>query len=517
MNHSLLSPLRRFLLTGLFMIFLTPTLAQRATVLSPQEPRTLLPHFDLLTLAHEVQHLVFDCLFVVDENGTYAPQLASRVPTLENGGISEDGRSYTITLREGVQWHDGEPFTAQDVVFTHQVITDPDLPVPNRTVWEDIESVEALDDHTVQVTFPSTNVSFLDAAATTSCFILPRHLLEGEDIVDSPLNRQPVGTGPFVFEQWESGSFIEVSRNDNYWREETPHLESIVVRITPGTEGQRAALQRGEADLLLHMSSADLDFVADLDAYEVVQGPAHAWWQFWINNDDPILSDLNVRRALAHALEKEAITETVLGDIVDPQHAMFPSSHWAHNPDVRVYAFDPEQAQQLLEDAGWTVGSGGIREKDGEPLRLEILNIAGQAERRQVIQIAQSYWRAVGIDATIREIDAASFPPTMSQGDFQLAYGFFSERQEPVFNLWLGTNWQRYENDDAFELLRQVPGTVDPDERAELIQAFQRIVAEDAAMLPLAPRPLLNAAHEGLQGYTPSLTGSLWNAEEWQK
>ena len=488
----------------------------RATLVTPQEPGTLLPHFDLLTLTHETQHLIFDCLLTIDEGGNYEPQLALEVPTLENGGISPDATTYTFHLRDDVTWHDGEPFTAADVAFTWEVITDPDLPVPSRAVWEDIERIETPDPHTAVIHFAETNVNLLAAAATDSCFMLPRHLLEGEDIVDSPLNREPIGTGPFEVTQWASGAFIELTANANYWQDGLPHLGEIILRIVPGSEGQRAAMQRGEADLMLHMTSADLRFVETLPAYEVVTGPTHAWWLFWINNEDPILQDVRVRQALAHAVDKETITETVMAGIVEPLDAALPPSHWAHNPDVPSYSFDPERAAELLEEAGWTLDGGGIRTRNGEALQIDILNIAGQVERRQVIQIVQDYWSEIGVDARIREIDGPSFPPTMGEGDFQIAYGWFSETQEPVFNLWLGTNWQRYGNEEALELLRRVPTVVEVDERAELIHRFQELVAEDAAILPLASRPILNAVHERLEGYLPSLTGSLWNAQEWR-
>lgn len=513
-------PLSGTKLVVVLLLTLVLTVAQaqastQATILSPQEPGTLLPHFDLLTLTHETQHLIFDCLTTIDAEGIYQPQLAIEVPTTENDGISDDATVYTFRLREGVQWHDGEPFTAEDVVFTWQVITNPDLPVPSRAVWEDIERIEAPDPYTVEVHFRETNVNFLAATATGNCYILPHHLLEGEDIVNSPLNRQPIGTGPFVVTQWASGSYIELDRNPSYWQEDRPYLDEVIIRIVPGSEGQRAALQRGEADLLLHMTSADLRFVDTLPNYEVVTGPTHAWWLFWINNQDPILQDAATRQALAYGLDKSAITETVMGDIVEPLDAALPPSHWAYNPDVTTYPYDPERAQQLLEEVGWTLGSDGIRMRDDQRLQLEILNIAGQAERRQVIQIVQEYWRQLGVDVQIREIDGASFPPTMSQGDYQIAYGWFSETQEPVFNLWLGTNWQQYDNQEALDLLRQVPLLVDRDERAELIQQFQEMVAEDVAILPLAPRPILNAVHERLEGYQPSLAGSLWNAADW--
>lgn len=488
----------------------------RVVIGSPQEPGTLLAHFDLLTLTHEVQHLIYDCLFTLDASGAYIPRLAAEVPTLENGGISPDGRTYTIPLRQGVKWHDGQPFTADDVVFTWQVVNDPDLPIPSRVIWEDIESIEVVDPYTIKVNFPQTNVGFLAAASTDSCYILPRHLLEGTDIANSPLHRQPVGTGPFKVEEWAAGSHIRLTASPHYWEEGKPYLDEVVFRVIPSTEGQRAALQRGDIDLALHLTAAELPFVESLPGYQVVSQPTYAKWLFWLNNADPIVGDLAVRRALAHGLDKAAITETVMRGVTEPLHAVFPASHWAHNPDVRVYEYDPERAVAILEEAGWRRGSDGIFARDGQRLRIEIVNIAGEAERLRVVQVAQALWRSIGIDAQIREIDAASFPPTMASGNYQVAYGWFGERHEPVFGLWLGGNWQRYNNQEALDLLRRAPTVVDAQERGGLIRRFQAYAAEDVAILPLASRTILNAVSTRLQGYQPGLAGSLWNAADWQ-
>lgn len=486
----------------------------RLTVLSPQEPATLLPHFDLLTLTHEVQHLMFDCLFVTNDEGEYLPDLAAEVPTLANGGISADGTTYTIRLKEGVTWHDGEAFDAEDVLFTISMIQDENNPIPSRGVWAGIESMSAPDPSTVVLEFGSTNVAFLGAASSDACFIAPEHLLADRDLNAVGFHRAPVGTGPFEFEEWASGSFLRVSANPDY-RDGQPSIDEVVVQFA-GSQTARTSLQRGEADVALHIGFADVRFAQGLDGYEVLQAPDHAWWQFWINNEDPILSDLSVRRALAHGLDKQLIADTVFGGLTEPVDAVFPPTHWAHAADVTRYEYNPEGAAQLLEAAGWVDGDGdGVREKDGVRLEIDIVNIAGQIDRRQVVQAAQDMWNDLGFDITITEIDGASFPPTMAGGDFQLAYGWFGENQEPVFNLWLGTNWQNFGDESALDLLRSVSSTVDRAERASNIQAFQRIVADEVAILPVAQRPLLNVVSNRVDGYAPTLSGSLWNVASW--
>jgi peptide/nickel transport system substrate-binding protein len=491
--------------------------AQSATIVFPQEPGSLLPHFDLLSLAHEAQDLVYDRLFVIAEDGSYLPHLAAEVPTLANGGISEDGTRYTIRLRDGLTWQDGEPLTSADVAFTWQVIVDPDLPIPTRTVWQDIERIETPDATTAVVVFPETNVSFLGAAAFAGAYILPRHLLEGTDLNDSPYHRSPVGSGPYRLVEWQAGNFLRFERHDDYWGG-SANLASIVIRIVPGSEAQRAMLERGEADLVLQLALTELPFLAGLDDYVATQVPTFTNWQIWLNNEDPVLAERAVRQALAHALDRELIAETLLGGLTEPHDATLPPNHWAHAADVRAYPFDPEEAERLLDEAGWTrSGPGGMRARDAQPLRIELINIAGQADRVQVIQAIQAFWRDVGVETVIRDIDAASFPPTLGAGDFQAAYGSFGEGQEPTWNLWLGTNWQRYDNPAAFALLERYDTIIDREERRQVAAEFQAIVAEDLPIIPIAARPLLAAVSARLVGYAPTTTSSLWNAATWTK
>ena len=509
--------IRRHIWGGLAVLALAPAaFAQTLTLLFPQEPGSLFPHFDLLSLAHEAQDLVFDRLFVVDEQGAYLPVLAAEVPTVANGGISADGSVYTIRLREGPTWHDGTPVTSADVAFTWRVIIDRDLPIPTRTVWQDIVSIDTPDPQTAVVTFGATNISFLGQAAFAGSFLLPSHLLEDvDDLANAPFHRAPVGNGAFRLVEWQAGSFLRFERYDDYWAGPA-HFASVVIRIVPGSEAQRTVLSRGEADLVLQVALTELPFIDGLADYERVSVPTFANWQLWVNNEDPVLADVRVRQALVHAIDRELIAETLLGGLSQPDDAILPVSHWAHADDVRRYPYDAAEAERLLDDAGW-VRANTVRQRDGRPMVVELINIAGQADRLQVVQAVQAFWRAVGVQAEIREVDAASFVPTLSGGDFQTAYGFFGEGQEPVWNLWLGTNWQRYGNQDALELLGTYGVTVEQEARRELAVAFQRRVAEDVPVIVLAPRPLLAVVRADLEGYAPTTTSSLWNVHTWRR
>ena len=391
------------------------------------------------------------------------------------------------------------------------------MPIPTRTVWRDIEAIDTPDALTAVIRFAAPNVSFLGAASFAGAYILPRHLLEGQDLANADFHRNPVGSGPFRFVEWQAGSFLRFERHDGYWGE-SAGVDEVIVRIVPGGEAQRALLQRGEADLVLQVALTELPFIRSLADYRVVNVPTFANWQIWLNNEDPALSDVRVRRALQHALDRPLIAQALLGGLVEPHDAILPPNHWAYEPGVQATPFDVAEAERLLDEAGWRRASAGaIRTKDGAPLRVEITNIAGQADRAQVVQAVQSFWRAVGVQAEVREIDAASFPPTLSGGEYQAAYGFFGEAQEPVWNLWLGTNWQRYGNAEALDLLRTYGATIDRDARRALAQEFQKQAAVDLPVLILAARPLIAVAGNALEGFDPTTTSSLWNVGTWRK
>lgn len=490
--------------------------ARKITVGSIQEPRSLLPHFDLLSVALDVDQMVFDCLLSLNEKGEYVSRLADPVPTVQNGGIAADGKTYTFKLRKGVTWQDGKPFSADDVKFTWDTIMNKDLPIVNRTGWNQVSAVEVSDPQTVTFKFNEPNAVFMTAVSTGTCYILPKHLLSGQDLKTTDFGRKPVGTGPFKFAEWASGSYIRLTRNPNYWQSGKPEAAEVVYRIIPSTEGLRAALERGEIDLRQDLSMADRENALKLADYNLVTQPSYNWWHFWLNTKDPILSDKRVRQALSLGTDKKTIVETVMRGAVQPLYSYLPPNHWAHNPDVKKFEFNLAQAKALLDEAGWKPGAGGIREKNGLRLSLEITNISGDQERLQVIQIVQQNWASIGVEAKIKTIDAASFPPTVGGGKYQIAYGSFGERHDPMFNLWTNSNWTGWENPSAPALMKTATSNVDRNARITAIKELQTLIAEDQPNIPLAPRPSFVAAKKNLKGFAPSMAGTFWNIADWK-
>ncbi len=487
---------------------------------SIQEPDSLNPWLTGLIVALEVENMIYDSLTRVNPQGDHVPALAVEVPSVENGGISEDLMTYTYKLRDDVTWHDGEPFTSADVVFTYEAIADPEVNARARIGFDLIESVEAPDDHTVVFNLTEPSGVFLESWGYRGT--LPKHKFEGQDMNTTDLNINPtVGTGAYKFVEWRTGERIVLERNENYYREGA-YLDQINYLIIPNSDTLLAMQETGEIDMRFVLSAEHVAFAQDYEDFLLLATPAHSYFHFTINLDDPILGDKNVRHALTFGLNKTEITETILQDLYDTQWSPISQPSWAFVDPAEKMEYDPEQAKQLLEEAGWTGGDGEIRQKDGASLTLNIMNIAGDTERLQVVQLAQAHWREIGVEVNIDPVDAPTFVSRSSGGDFQWAYGFWSWSVDPSgYNeRWLSTstaNWAHYNNEEVDQLLLDALQTVDRDERTEMYARFQEIVIEDATNIFLYNRVFYDAVKTRVKGFepNPSLSTNMWNAHEW--
>ncbi|MHB0877817.1 MAG: ABC transporter substrate-binding protein [Anaerolineae bacterium] len=494
----------------------TPKTGGEVHIGSIQEPASIFPYTFGLQVGTDVEYLIFDTLLRLNDTGEYEPWLATEVPTVENGGISADGLTYTLKLRPGVKWHDGEPLRAADVRFTWQTVIDPAFQASSDIQWKNVADIAAPDDATVVISLKQPDGSF--TYHLSGSFILPSHLLEGQDIAKSPYYRSPVGTGPFKFAEWQSGTAIRVVKNPDYWRSGQPYLDAVVYETIPSTEGLLSKLQRQELHLRLSMNNQDQDTARGFEGYTVAKTPSFSYWNFRFNCEDAILSDARVRRALSHATNKEELAASIMKGQLQPLWTYITEPHWAHNPDVIRYEFDVEKAKQLLDEAGWLdPGAGATREKDGQKLAIRISNIAGDTERLQLVQVVQQYWKAIGVETEIDAIQAAAFGQLMEE-PYQIVYNFVGHDFEASSSYWLREprNWPRYTNEEAFDLMRQANGILDRDERKPLHLKWQELLAADQPELTLFSRVYFDAVHNSLQNYKPNPQGQqTWNANEW--
>lgn len=497
-----------------------PRVGGELTIGSIQEPDSLNPWLTGLTVGLEVEAMIYDPLTRVDPSGEHIPFLAAEVPTLENGGISEDLLTYTYKLREDVTWHDGAPFTAADVVFTYEAIANPEVNARSRSGFNLIASAEAADDHTVVFTLNEPSAVFLETWGYRG--ILPSHIFENEEMNTSEFNRAPtVGTGPYKFVEWVSGDRIVVERNPDYYQE-GGYIDRIVYRIVPNSEALLTMLETGEIDMRFSVTAEQVPIVQGLADYTLHATPAHAYFHFTVNNTDPILGDVRVRQALTHGLNKQLIADTVLGGLVSPHGSPVAQPSWVYVDHNDRYPFDVDQAAALLEEAGWTPGSDGIRIRDSERLSLTLLNIAGDSERLQIVQLAQAMWRDIGVEVNISQVDAPTFVSAMTEQNYQFAYGWWGFSVDPSgYNeRWLSSSdghWINYDNPEVDALLLEGLQTADREERRALYEQFQEIVVEDATNIYVYNRVFFDAVKNRVQGFVPSASSStnMWNVHEW--
>lgn len=494
-----------------------------------QEPNVLWGPATGLTVSQETAALLNRPLLMIDENLEYIPALAVEVPSLENGGISEDGLTYTFHLRDDVRWHDGTPFTAADVEFTYQMLVHPDVPVRGRVGWNQITSVETPDDQTIIFNFESVDAAFLDRVSIVT--ILPQHVLgevEPADLITHEwFQTNDPGLGPFKFVEWQPGNYILVERNPDFYLEGMPHLDQIILKIITDANTLTNQLETGEIDMRFRMLNDQVEIVEQMPHVRLVSTNATSPWIIWVNNQDPALGETAVRLALNYGFDRIGLTESLLKGLVEPAYDLIPPFSWAYSDDaVEQYAHDPDRARELLDEAGWVDEDGnGIREKDGVELSFDMLNIAGEPERVQILSFIQDQWRDIGIAVNLQNVDVATmWGNALPNGEYDMGYSYTGRYADPadLAQHYLcpekepTTNWGRYCNPELDEVLLAAQATVDRDERAALYAEALEMISQDPAYVFVGWRTDHTPINERVEGYRPA-TGFLemWNAYEW--
>lgn len=500
----------------------TPRKGGQVTIGSIQEPNTLNPLLTNLTVAQEAYTLMLDALLKIDDKGNFVPDIASVVPSTDNGGISADGKTYTFKLRNNVKWSDGQPVNAQDVVFTWQSVVNPKINVTTRPPgMTNIDAADTPDDFTVVFHLKTTQAPWL--LTWVSQAILPKHVLDGQDMNTAAWNTKPTVTdGPFVFSEWVSGSYILVKKNPNYFLGE-PNLDQVIYRVTPDSNALLASQQKGEIDMRYAMTADQVQIVDKLPDWTVTRTPSHSVFHFTINTANALMADKAVRQALSYALDKNGITQSILKGLVQPAWSPITPASWAYNANVTKFEYNPTKAKQLLDDAGWKVNpSTGIREKDGKPLSFGITNISGDIERQQIVEIAIQQWKAIGVQAELKPVDAATFVKVMQSGDFPIAYGFWGGGPDPdsMLSTWFyskGNNWQRLNLPQLDSLIDQGRTTLDQNKRKEIYAQAQELIAQEAPNIFVYARIFFDGVKKKAHNFKPVSGGGVntWNSNEW--
>lgn len=431
---------------------------------------------------HPVTDQIFNGLVGLDDTLSPVPELAER------WDVADGGRTYTFHLRQGVRWHDGQPFTSADVTFTFEKAL---LQFHSRTraaLSNVLIGIDAPDAHTVVFRFREPYAPLLQRLDVVEASILPRHLFEGTDVLSAPANLQPVGTGPFRFVTYRKGEFVELARNPDYFRSGLPAIDRLVFRITPSATTAVMALERGEIDYLPGIPGSELTRLQADQALTVVRASGGSGGSFCQdvvipNLARPALRDLRVRRAIYQALDRQVIADRVyFGQGTPSTGPISRQLRWAYAPDVRAYPHDPAQAERLLDDAGY-------RQKGSDP-RLT-LTFTHPTTSSRLGQALRDQLKQVGIDLRLEALDFnASVEKTFVRKDFDLGFASFCNGADPEIGVRrvyasnnIGqvpfSNGAGYRSDAADALFQQAATTLDRAARAQLYAALQRLLVDD--------------------------------------
>lgn len=461
------------------------------TAVVTPEPPTLVTAFSASAPVAIVASKLFDGLFRIGPDLKLQPELA------EGWAVAPDHRSIRLSLRRGVKWHDGTPFTSADVRFSMLEIWKKIHP-HGRVAYSHVVDVETPDAHTAVIRLSRPSPVALFALNNTSSPVVPRHVYEGTELLRNPANVRPVGTGPFRFKEWARGDRIVLERNPDYWDAGKPYLDGIVFRILPDAASRSAAFERGD---VLYGAASPVD-VNELPRLQKL-GSLHferRGYEFLsssrileFNVRNKLLADVRVRHAIAHSIDLPRMLAVVArGEGIAATGPIPPALARYYTPDVPRYPFDIKAAEQLLDAAGHPRGSAGTR----FALTLDWIPF-GEINLRTAEFIRQSL-RRVGIDVQIRNQDLARyFQRVYTDYDFDLTIGSLSMFGDPQIGaerlVWSETilkgvpfsNASGYASPITDGLIRLAHDEVDESKRAELYRKLQRQVQADLPLLPL--------------------------------
>ena len=495
-----------------------------------QEPTIFNPLKSTLEVDRGVQFALFDSPWRINEKSELVPNLATEIPSVENGGISEDGLTYTFKIRDDAKWHDGEPLTASDVVFSHNLIMNPDFVAGTKIGHDKVKEISAPDDTTVTMTLTEPYAPFLFVWGDT--YIVPEHILKDvEDPNTAEFNSTaPVVSGPFKWVERVPGDHITVEANADY-HGPGPYLDKIIFKYVPDLTGLFTQFKTGEVDVT-SIQGITADNYAEAQTLEgkvINAGPGAAVEFIYMNFGKDIFTDKAVREAMYAAMDKQNIIDAVYYGVQTPTESYLPQQSWAYNPDLAKQVYDVEAAKKILDDAGWAPGADGIREKDGVKLSFTNSTTAGNKVREQAQQYLQQTWKEAGIDMQINNMPAA-----VIWGDY-----FNLSEYDTVMVGWghppdpdgtsrfhsdyipaqggAGQNTMQYKNPDLDKLWVEGVAEVDPAKRVEIYKQAQQIMRDDLAYLPIFQYTSIEGTKAGLTNYkqNPFVVINLWNMNEW--
>jgi peptide/nickel transport system substrate-binding protein len=525
-----------------------------------QSPTLLNPHFAVGTKDQEGSRVFYEPLAAWDPDGNLVPVLAAEIPEIENGGIAPDGKSVTWKLKKDVAWHDGKPFTADDIVFNWEYAADPATAATTIGSYKDIK-VEKIDPLTVRVQFDKPTPFWAQAFVGAEGMIVPKHLFDayrGAGSRDAPANLKPVGTGPYRFVDFKPGDLVKGERNPAYHIAARPYFDTIEMKGGgDAVSAARAVIQTGEYDYGWNMQVED-EILLRLEnggnakgRIEIFAGGAIEHIQLnqtdpWTEVDGerssiqtrhPLLSDPAVRKAIALLVDRASVQAHIYG------RTGVATGNFVNNPQRFVskntkWEFNIEKANRLLDQAGWARGPDGIRAKEGKQLKL-VFQTSINAPRQKTQAIVKQACQKAGIELELKSVTASVYfssdvanPDTYKKFycDVQMYNTNLGAPDPEMFmrqfvsweiaakqNKWQGRNVTRWRTDAYDNTFHAAEGELDPAKRAALLIALNDMVVEDPAVIPVVYRPGVAAMSHRLRAVLSGWDNAFWNLKDWYR
>jgi peptide/nickel transport system substrate-binding protein len=523
-----------------------------------QGPTLLNPHFATGTKDQDASRIFYEPLAEWDTDANLAPILAAEIPSVQNGGLSKDGTSVVWKLKQGVQWHDGKPFTADDVIFNWQYSIDPATAAVSIGSYNEIKQIDKIDNYTIRIVFKKPKPYWADPFVGNYGMIIPKHLFQayiGAKSREAPNNLKPVGTGAYRFVDFKPGDIVKGEINTAYHMPNRPFFDTIEMKGGgDAVSAARAVLQTGEFDFAWNMQVEDEILkrleqggkgrvgisptgniehiqVSVCDPWTEVDGERSS-----LKTKHPILSDPAVREALNMLVDRNSVQDNIYGrtGIATRNFLNFPPKFRSPN---NKFEFNIDKANQVLEAAGWKKGPDGIRAKDGKALKL-VFQTSINAPRQKTQAVIKQACQKAGIELELKAVTASVFfssdagnndiypkfycdlqmyNTTMTQADPEFFMNQFCSWQASTKeNKWQGRNITRFRSDEYDKAYRAAESELDPVKRAALFIRMNEIVVEARVVIPIVNRPNVQAINNKLVA-PMSASNNTWYIQDWYR
>ena len=521
-----------------------------------QAPTILNPHLATGAKDADASRIFYEGLVSFDPDGTIVPNLTAEIPTIENGGVARDGLSVIVKLKKGVQWHDGKPFTAEDVVFTWEYVMDPATAATTSGAYRDIARIDTLDPHTVKIVYKSPNPFWAKAFGN----VIPKHVFapfKGARSREAPANLKPVGTGPYRFVDFRPGDLVRAEVFPGYHETHWPFFDRLEMKGGGDAVGAaRAVIQTGEYDFAWNMQVED-DVLRRME--QGGKGRLDIAWggsieQILFNFSDPLkevdgerssvkaphpfMTDPAVRTALSLLVDRAAIQEQIYG-----RHGQASANYLNAPPAFRSrntrWEFSPEKAAKVLDDAGWRRSGDGLRAKGDKRLRM-VFQTSINAPRQKTQAIVKQAAAKIGIELEVKAIVPAVYFSTDPANADTLAhfsadlqmYSLVNGSPDPQLfmqpfvsweiaqkdNKWAGRNSTRWRNDEYDRMYKAAETEMDPVKRAALFIRMNDMLVQNVVIVPFLWRGTASAVSNKLRG--TDISGwdlTFWNLAHWYR